>query len=425
MCCQGCAAVAKMIHESGLSSYYSKRTATPNPVDETRAAQTSLDPNLYDDSLMQSQIVRELGDIVCETDFIIHNMHCPACVWLIENKLKHLNREISANVNYSSHKLTVRWHKSNVKLSDIVSTIESLGYGVSPFDRTTQAITIQNTQRDLLRRLGIAGIFGMQVMILAVAQYASDWSYIVEQHRDLFHRIGLLTILPVLIYSAAPIFLGAVRDLRQLSATMDVPIALGLLIAFVASIYAVFTNHGEVYFDSIAMFVFLQLGARYLEHSAHQRMTQTIDRIAVASPITANRLENENDLGSATTVPVASLKLGDHLIVRPGETVPADGVIVNGTSDIDESVISGESTPIGRSVGDTVIGGSSNLSNTVVIKVIHISIDSVLANIIRLMNQEARHKTAICTFNRSNCRQLFIGSFVYRRLCCVFLVACR
>ncbi len=392
MCCQGCAAVAEMIHESGLSGYYRKRTATPNPVDKTRAAHTSLDANLYDDSLMQSQIVRELGDLACETEFIIHNMHCPACVWLIENKLKRLNNKISANVNYSSHKLTVRWRKSSVKLSDMVSAIESLGYGVSPFDRTAQATAIQNTQRDLLRRLGVAGIFGMQVMTLAVAQYASDWSYIAEQHGELFHRIGLLAILPILIYSAAPIFQGAVRDLRQLSATMDVPIALGLLIAFAASAYAVFTNRGEVYFDSIAMFVFLQLGARYLEHSAHQRMTQTIDRIAFASPITANRLENENDLSSAETVPVARLELGDHLLVRPGETVPADGVIVNGTSNIDESVISGESTPLARSVGDTVIGGSNNLSNTVVIKVIHIGIDSVLANIVRLMNQEAATK---------------------------------
>ena len=385
MCCEGCAAVATVIHDSGLSGYYRKRTARPKPVNETRALNPPVDSSLFDDTLLQSRFVQELNGSVLEAQFVVQEMHCPACVWLIENRVNGLVGVISATINYSSHKLTVKWDKTQIRLSEIVQTIQKLGYGASPYDRSGRADAIQRLYSDLLRRLGVAGVFGMQVMILAVALYAGAWTTISPQYEELFRRLSLLLILPVLLYAAAPIFRGAVRDLGQMSATMDVPVALGLLIAFLASVYATFSGSGEVYFDSIAMFVFLQLGSRYLEHSAYRRMTDTVDRIAVASPASANRLKSKDDLSSAVVVLAARLKAGDYVLVRPGEVVPADGIIAAGVSEIDESILSGESSALPRCQGETVVGGSYNLTSVLVIEVTHIGVESVLGGIMKLL----------------------------------------
>ena len=395
MCCHGCAAVAQVIHESGLSNYYRTRTARPGPVVTTRASHRLIEADLFDDELVQARFVHDVDGAVKAAEFIVQDMHCPACVWLIENRLIGVDGVIYANLNYSTYKLTVKWEHRKTGLATIVRSVQALGYHVNPYDRTTQAVVNQRSFRDMLRRMGVAGIFGMQVMILAVALYAGGWTVISSEHEMLFERLSLLLTLPVLLYAAAPIFRGAVRDLSHWSATMDVPVALGLSIAFVVSLNAVITGRGEVYFDSIVMFVFFQLVSRYFEHSARQRMTETITRITAASPPYANQLSSISDLSSFVIVPVTRLQAGDFVLVRPGESVPADGVIVNGSSELDESIITGESTPLRHTQGDSVIGGSHNFSGVLVVEVTRIGPDSVLAGIVRLLEQSSSVKPGI------------------------------
>lgn len=392
MCCPGCVAVAEVIHDSGLESYYKKRTANPRPIDEARSSHPVVHPELLDDDRVQSAFVRKVERNEYEAEFVIGEIHCPACVWLIENKVKKLDGVSEVGLNYSTHRLYVQWRSNQLKLSEIVRAIQNLGYSVSPYDPSSYEVQVQAQRKGLMRRMGIAGLLGMQVMILAVAMYFGDWTGIEIQFEQLFQRFSLLLTIPILFYCATPIFRGAARDLRARATTMDVPVALGLLLAFAGSLYATIAGAGDVYYDSIAMFVFLQLVSRFFQQSAQMRMSDSVRQLNSSAPAYASRLANPNNLQSAAIIPVARLMVGDYVVVRPGERVPADGIIVDGASEIDESVVTGESYPLPRSKGEVVIGGSSNLSNLVVVQISHVGKDTVLAGIQRLLERAQRSK---------------------------------
>ncbi|MYD78815.1 MAG: heavy metal translocating P-type ATPase [Gammaproteobacteria bacterium] len=246
--------------------------------------------------------------------------------------------------------------------------------------------------QDLLKRMGVAGVFGMQIMVIAVALYSSAWTSIQSEYEELFRRLSLLFVLPVLFYSAAPILAGAWRDLKQRTATMDVPIALGLIIAFFASLTATLSGSGEIYYDSIAMFVFIQLIARFLEKGAYRRMTDRITSLSASTPNHANRLVDPDQVHSAVVVPALRLVAGDFVLIKPGEAIPADGEIVSGSTDVDEALLTGESNVVHRTIGDAVFGGSINVSSAVVVRVVRPSADSALASIVKLLEDSMSGK---------------------------------
>ena len=391
LCCEGCAAVAAVIHESGLYAYYKKRTARPRPVDKSRNSLPQAFSEIFDDDSLCAQLI-ESDDETSTAHFIVQNMHCPTCVWLIERRLGALPGIQEANVNFRTQKLSLRWKLEQLRLSEIVDCVQGLGYSVVPFGRNAFSETIRTQNHDLLKRLGVAGVFGMQVMVIAVALYASAWSSIEIAYEELFRRLSLLLALPIILYSAAPIFAGAVRDLKHKSATMDVPVALGLLIAFIASLSATVQSAGEIYYDSIAMFVFLQLSARYLEHGAYRRMTDRISALTAATPSYANRMSDSESIDSVEVVPALRLQVGDFVLTKPGEAFPADGTIITGRTDVNESILTGESDIIKRDVGDAVFGGSVNVTDAVVIEVTNRSDESALAAIVRLLERSNANK---------------------------------
>ena len=384
MCCEGCAIVADVIHQSGLAEFYSKRSSFPKPVDVSHRGTL---PELFDDEIVQAQFVREQNDGVLKAQFAVNDMHCPACVWLIENQLNGLQGVKVADVNLSLLKLTVQWHRTDIRLSQIVAAVQSMGYRVAPYSQSTVSRAINRQYHDLLKRMGVAGAFGMQIMVIAVALYASAWNGTQLEFESLFHKTSLLLILPIMLYSAAPMFLGALRNLKMRTATMDVPIALGLSIAFIASAAATFTENGEVYYDSIAMFVFFQLAARVFEHSAYRRMTQKVTALSAASPVYANRLQTINDPDSAEIIPAVRLKVGDHVLIQPEETIPADGRIVHGSSDVDESILTGESAALQRGCEDHVIAGAKNLSSQLIVEVVRVGSETVLESILQSLEE--------------------------------------
>ncbi len=392
MCCEGCASVATLIHESGLENYYSKRTALPSSMEELIDSSNTDLLQVYDDELVQENFVVQDSSQTCKTNLIIQNMHCPTCVWLIENRLNTLPGVNKAAINYKTQILNVKWDTGKTTLSEIIKSVSALGYSVTPYSQSAITKTIETQHRDLLMRLGIAGVFGMQVMVIAVALYASQWSSMELVLEEFFRRASLLLILPVILYAAAPIFAGALRDLKQFSATMDVPVALGLAIAFIASVYTTLTGNGEIYFDSIAMFVFLQLGARFFEKSAFKRMSDRISILTAASPAHANRLLNPNEVNSVQTVAAIRLKPGDFVLVKPGQSVPADGKITNGSTELDESILTGESATVSRKVGQMVIGGSVNVVNSIVVKITNSASKSTLAMIVDLLEDSMSTK---------------------------------
>lgn len=392
MCCEGCATVAAIIHTSGLDAYYEKRTALPRPVDNARQPGAQAFAAIFDDPVVHRDFVTLDNDKMCTAEFIVQHMHCPTCTWLIESRLGALPGIRRATVNFRTQKLKLTWQSDELDLSEIVIAVQELGYGVAPFSQSMFAETIRTQHLDLLKRLGVAGVFGMQIMVVAVALYSSQWTFIDTAYEELFRRLSLVFVLPVLCYSAAPIFWGALRDIRQRTATMDVPIALALLIAFIASLYATLAGAGEVYYDSIAMFVFFQLIARFLEKGAYRRMTDRITGLSAACPSHANRLNDPDHHESTQIVPALRLQRDDYVLINPGEAVPADGTIVTGSSDFDEAILTGESNAVQHLVGDAVFGGSLNITNPVVVQVTRPCTESALAVIVNLLENSLSQK---------------------------------
>jgi Cu2+-exporting ATPase len=394
MCCYGCQAVARAIIEAGHKDFYRYRTdhaPTGHQLVPDFIAQT----RIYDHPEVQKTFVRREDGTVREAALILEGITCAACIWLNERHIAQLPGVLEVQINYATHRARIRWDDARIKLSEILQAIQAIGYEAHPYDPLLQQQAFERERRIHLKRLGVAAALGMQVMILSIALYAGDWSGMEPAFRSFFRWLGLGLTTPVLLYSAAPFFRGAWRDLRNASIGMDVPVGLGILVAFLGSLHATWTGRGDVYYDSVVMFVFLLLLSRYFEIMARKRGAETAERLNRALPAMATRLLVGDATERHEVVPVAELEPGDRVLIRPGETVPADGRIETGTSSVNESLLTGESAPLHKERGDELVGGSINIESPLQMVVTKTGMDTVLARIMRLMEQAQGEKPAI------------------------------
>ncbi|MDH5632220.1 MAG: heavy metal translocating P-type ATPase [Gammaproteobacteria bacterium] len=388
MCCPGCQAVARTIVDSGLQDYYRFRTdsavtaAEPVPdfLRQTR---------VYDNENIQKTFIQAADGPVREASLILEGMTCAACVWLSEHHVAKLPGVLSMHINYATRRARVRWDNERIKLSEILSAISHIGYRAHPYDPNRQQALLEKERRSYLIRLGTAGVLGMQVMALAISLYGGDWFGIEPMFRSFMQWISLLLTTPVLIYSARPFYQGAWRDLRLGQMGMDVPVTLGISIAFLASAWNTWQQVGHVYFDSVVMFVFLLLAARYFELASRKQAAEATDALVQLTPAMAMRL-GEND--SPEEVAAIELVKNDIILVIPGETIAADGCIVSGQSSVDESLLTGESLPVIKQPGDDVIGGTINRDSPLRIRVNRVGDDTVLSNMLRLLDRAQTEK---------------------------------
>jgi P-type Cu2+ transporter len=398
MCCIGCQAVASAIVDYGLTDYYRFRTESARkPEDLIPGQLRSL--TVYDDFLVQNGLVESEGGDIKSSSLVLTDMTCPACVWLIESRLSCQQGIIDFSVNYSTQRAHLRWDDAKIHLSDILASISSLGYKAQPFDVSQGHRQLDDEQKLQLRRLGLAGVLGMQVMMISVALYVGEWYGIEQKFKIFFSWLCLLLTTPVVIYSARPFFVHAWRDLRLLRTGMDVPVSLGIVIAYISSIWVTISGSGQIYYDSIVMFVFLLLTGRYFEFRARRRSALHLDTIGQILPVVTTRLMNKHGDDEAETVAVASLLEEDILLIRPGEIIPVDGVLIEGESSVDESLLTGESRPVLKSAGDRLIGGSSNIEQIVKMRVTHVGKDTICSHIYRLMEQGQRMKPELITLS--------------------------
>ena len=364
MCCPGCQAVAEAIVAGGLEDYYRHRTA---PAEQGRELVPRVleELDLYDNERLQSRFVKVEPENVREAFLILEGITCAACVWLNERHVGRLPGVLEFRVNYATHRATVRWDVSRIRLSEILKAITSIGYVGHPYDPSRQQEVAARERKLALRRLAVAGLGTMQVMMFAVALYVGAWSGIEPQYEAFFEWVSLLVATPVILYSAQPFFLGAWRDLRRRRLGMDVPVALAIGGAYLASAWATVTASGEVYFDSVSMFTFFLLAGRFLEMGARQRAAEAGESLVRLLPAMAHRLGPDGE----HPVPVSDLAPGDRVRVRPGESVPADGTVEDGRSSVDESMLTGESLPRGRGPGEAMIGGTVNVESPVVLRI--------------------------------------------------------
>jgi Cu2+-exporting ATPase len=382
-CCAGCLAVAQTIHSAGLDGFYAARTAAL-----AKPGERGQDDEWvrYDESASAAGLVRELPEGRSEASLLLEGLTCGACVWLIESWLARQPGVEKAEVNFATRRATVAWRREATRLSHVLRAVAAVGYRAHPYDPARREALAKGERRALLLRMSVALLGMMQVMMLAVPTYVSV-DGVAPEHRALLDWASFTLTLPVLFYSAAPFFRGAWRDLRMRRPDMDVPVALGLAAAFAASAWSTLGGGGPVYYDSVTMFVALLLVARYVELVARHRAGEAIEGVARARPALAERLPGYPADPVPENVAAASLAPGEHVLVRPGATVPADGEVVDGHSHVEEAILTGESWPRPKAPGDPVLAGSVNREGAMVVRVSAAGEATRLAAVLRLTEQ--------------------------------------
>ena len=397
MCCAGCQAVAQAIVDNGLADYYRHRDAMPESPREA-LPQVLADLSLFDHPDVQRSFVRRAegaaGEHEQEAALILEGITCAACVWLNESHVRRQPGVTAIDINYTTRRARVRWDERVTRLSAILEAISAIGYRAHPYDIGRAEELAQKERKAALWRLFVAGFGMMQVMMYAVPVYLADGD-MTPDIEALMRWASLILTIPVIGYSAAPFFASAWRDLKLRRVGMDVPVALGVGAAFAASVWATLISAGEVYFDSVTMFVFFLLSGRYLEMMARQKAARSVETLARAIPAFATRLAAW-PCGAADVagerVAVAELRAGDAVQVKPGETIPADGSVLDGESAADESLLTGESRPVPKRAGDVLTGGSVNTASPLVMRVERVGEATRVAAIQRLMERAAAEK---------------------------------
>jgi len=384
-CCAGCEAVARTIVAGGFEKYY--ETRDPSGAQGMRAPLPQQLPpaGIYDDPLAQRQFVASTGEHRRAATLILDRIRCAACLWLNEQALRKLPGVVRADINYATHRALVEWDERATKLSTILEAIRAIGYDAYPFDAQRQASLGLNERRRALWRLFVAGFGAMQVMMYAIPAYLDDAGTLAPESAQLMRWASLVLTLPVILFSSGPFFSAAWRDLKLRRIGLDTPIALGIAAGFAASVWATLTASGEVYFDSISMLVFLLLGARYAELMARGRATRGLDRLARWMPEFALRLRGEE----TKRVPAHELVAGDLVVIPAGERIPADGVVEQGTSSANESLLTGESLPVSKRPDAALVGGSVNIEQPLVMRVTRAGAETTAAAIARLVERAA------------------------------------
>ncbi|HEX7952514.1 MAG TPA: cation-translocating P-type ATPase, partial [Burkholderiales bacterium] len=288
------------------------------------------------------------------------------------------------SINYATRRASVRWDASRITLSAILAQIEAIGYHAWPATSANAEQARRRETRAALWRLFVAGFGMMQVMMYAFPAYIADEASLGADMTLLMRLASLLLTVPVVFFSAAPFFRGAWRDLRRRRPGMDVPVALGIGAAFAASVLATFGGGAEVYFDSIAMFVFFLLCARWFEMRARQKAAANLEYLDKALPLAAHRLLDFANGTVTEEVPAVSLRAGDLVLVRPGESFPGDGDIVQGETQCDESLLTGESAPVRKRPGEAVYAGAFNRISQVVVRLTRVGEYTCVSGVRRL-----------------------------------------
>ena len=419
MCCAGCQAVAETIVDAGLEDYYTLRTS-PASNARQRVPDFLRDVQLYAEPVIADHYLSTNNADEQQCLLLLRDIECTACCWLIERRLSSLPGIHRVSLNYSNLRARIDFNPQQIHLEEILSVIGNLGYRALPYEREGSDDCFHDENKSRLKRLGIAGLFGMQIMMMALALYTGSHWGMADNIEQLLRWSSLLLSLPIIGYCAQPFFSHALRSLRNRSIGMDIPVSLGIIIAFSASAFATLQGHNEIYFDTVAMFVCFLLAARYLEFLARQRAHNQREQQLQTSPEMARRISSSE----LQTVPVACLKLGDHLRVLSGDLIPADARIVSGTSSVDESLLSGESRPVVKQPGDEVIAGSVNLEQPLDVCVTALGDDRVIAKILQLADRAVEEKPRLVQV-----ADKIAGSFVTIRLnpvcCCSCILAHR
>jgi Cu2+-exporting ATPase len=393
-----------VMHAAVFNSTSSCRVTDPEQMrqpETPQAPDTNL-LNVFDDeqewsrfsqqSTLQGQTL-DMASMVWESQVLVSGMHCAACSLMLEQALLGTPGVLSARVSAASQRASVVWSSAVTRPSEWLQAPRALGYTLTPAVDTAASDQTRKDARLALWRWLVAGFCMMQVMMYAFPAYITQPGDITPDIEKLLRWASWVLTLPVLLFSCRPFFTNALRDLRQRRVSMDLPVALGILITFAISSAATFETNGwwsaEVYFDSLTMFVFFLLTGRWLEQRLRARTSGALDSLMQRLP---DSVQRQLPGGEFEQVTVRRLKVGDLVRVLPGQAFPADGVIEDGSTFADEALLTGESRPVARPVGARVMAGSFNLSATVQVRLQQLGQATRYAGIVALMQRAAVDK---------------------------------
>ncbi|HUU36299.1 MAG TPA: heavy metal translocating P-type ATPase [Vicinamibacterales bacterium] len=367
-CCSGCRQVYTLVREWGFDQYYrlvDQQRGTPEPA---RVSGRSFDD--FDDPRVQDVATEALDPERRRTRLYLEGVHCAACVWLVEKLPAVLAGVDEVRLNYGSAVAEITWRPAHARLSTIGRALDRLGY--TP--HVHQSARLQDARRAEdragLARLGVAAACAMNLMFMSGALYAGDFSGMASSYESFFRWFSLAVAVPVLTFSAKPFFQTAIAGLRAGIVHIDLPIAMALAIASLASTWNVVTGSGPLWFDSLAMLTAALLAARQLQRSAQRAALERADSLrGVAFLEFARRLDGDGPGATVIEVPLAALAPGDRVEIRSGELVPVDGVVLSGRSSLDNAVLTGESLPLPVAEGDGVNAGATNLGARLIVRV--------------------------------------------------------
>ena len=379
-CCHGCLGVYELIHRESLDTFYNSRCGwTPGPPEKAK-----VEPAAFRESIRTAGTISSL-------DMTLSGIRCASCVWLVEKFLVKMNGVHSARVNYAIHRLSIEWDESKIALRKILEGIRSIGYVPHPYHKIAFNEAMRQEKNDLLLRFGTAAFFSMQLMLFVTALYAGFFQGIEEEYRQAFQIISWVLATPVLFYSGYPFLKNAVRSMLNRALNMDVLIALGSFSAYAYSVVMIFRG-GEVYFDTSAMIVSFILLGRFLEAGSRLKAGDALTSLIAMQPKEARLVMMDGQTGM---VPLDEIHQGDTIEVLAGEKIPLDGSVLEGGAEVDESMLTGESTPSFKSKGEEVFAGTISLNGRLSVRVSVTEDDTVLSKIIQTVEDAQSRKAPV------------------------------
>jgi len=386
-CCKGCQGVYHLLNSEGLGTFYNKLGDTQLQP----ATQISDDLEKFDLEGFEKKYVKEVEDGLREINLIIEGIHCSACIWLNEKVLHKRDGVIEASINYTNNKAKILWDPEVVKLSQIIETIRSIGYNAYPYDPQLQEERAVAIRKDYYSRI-LVGVFGtMNIMWIAIAHYAGYFTGMQQSFKDILNVAEFILATPVLFYSGWVFFRGAYYGYKNKIVNMDTLVASGAMSAYLYSIYAMVTQRGEVYFGSVVMIVTFVLVGKYLEVLSKKHAVDTLDTIMGTTPTEVTTISD----GVKSLVSVENVLIGDIIELKSGEKVVIDGIVTQGQGSFDESSLTGESDPVYKQEGDSILSGSLCLDSVLRYEATKDASSSLLSSIVSLLEDSITKKPKI------------------------------
>jgi len=385
-CCAGCLAIAETLEKNNLTDFYRFREKTsskpedliPQELLELEALDT---PFILDEISSQSDNIRtiELG---------VEGITCSACGWLIEKQLSLMPQVKKISVNVSTQRAQLVW-AANAPLSDILKSLNKLGYKAYPFSEDAREESYNKVNKNYIKRLLVAALGMMQVMTYALAIYIGEFKDLTPEHRTFFHWVSGLVATPVVLYSAMPFFQSAYKNLKAKQLGMNLPVSIAILVAYFSSVYSLIFDGNVYYFDSVVMFTFFLLIGRFLEHRARFQALLKQQNFQQLLPLSVSKRNLDNSL---TTISVSQIQQGDILVINAGSIIPVDGKLLENPAELNEAILTGEFMPVAKHIGDSLTSGSTNNSASLVMQVSQNLANSHIQTLISLQQDAEQMK---------------------------------